>query len=243
MPPPDELFRALIDPTAPLPATWPPGALGVLLLFCVPIGGGIPLGVIMARDAGLSPLTTAGLYFISDLVLAVTAEPLVALVRWLSQRIEILARVGARLARLTGSAGLQDGRVRGPLGLILVAFSISPTTGRAAAAAAGHGFFSGWTLAIVGDMAYFGLLLVTTLWVSSVSGDDRLTVGAVLLVTWVLPLAIRRLRRRNAGTVPAAGHAAPALSVSAPPAAAAARLPRPRSKPARRRQPSRGIHR
>src|SRR5437762_457233 len=73
-----------------------------------------------------------------------------------------------------------------------------PTTGRAAAAAAGHGFFSGWALAITGDMGYFALLMGSTLWLSTIFGDDRFTIGAVLVGTWVLPLLIRRLRRRMA---------------------------------------------
>ena len=72
---PDELMRALLDPTAPLPACWPSGALGVFLLFCLPIGGGIPFGVIMARNTGLSPLSTAGLYLLSDVALAITVRP------------------------------------------------------------------------------------------------------------------------------------------------------------------------
>ena len=72
---PDDFVRALIDPTAPLPHGWPAGVLGIFLLFCVPVGGGIPLGVLMARDAGLPPALTLSLYFVSDLVLALTTEP------------------------------------------------------------------------------------------------------------------------------------------------------------------------
>src|SRR5438105_1219917 len=244
---PDDFVRALFDPTAPLPASWPGGVLGIFLLFCLPVGGGIPFGVIMARDAGLSPLATAGLYFLSDLVLAVTTEPMLALLRWLGKRVEFLARIGNILGRLTGSAGLQEGGVRGPLGLILVSFSISPTTGRAATAVAGHGFFSGWTLAIIGDMLYFGLLMATTLWVSSIFGDDRLTIGAVLIGTWVLPLVIRRLRRRRPSSARVTMATAPvALRVAA--AAPAPDLPmstaaRKRSPQPRRRRASRGLHR
>jgi hypothetical protein len=181
-------------------------------------------------------------------VLAVTTEPMLALLRWLGKRITFLARIGHILGRLTGSAGLQDGGVRGPLGLILLSFSISPTTGRAATAAAGHGFFSGWTLAIIGDMLYFGLLMATTLWISSIFGDDRLTIGAVLIGTWVLPLVIRRLRRRRTSGLPAStATAAAPLRVATAPAPAAA-LPmgtaaRKRSPQPRRRRSSRGLHR
>jgi hypothetical protein len=237
---PDDVLRALIDPTAPLPAIWPSGVLGVFLLFCVPIGGGIPFGVIMARDAGISPAATAGLYFLSDLVLAVTTEPVLALLRWLSKRIEFLARIGHVFARFTGTAGLRDEGMRGPLGLVLVAFSVSPTTGRAAAAAAGHGFVSGWAIAITGDMLYFCLLMATTLWVSSIFGDDRLTIGAVLIGTWVLPLVIRRIRQRSARPAPATVQTT-ALTL---PAAARPASPRPkRVTHTGRRRASRGLHR
>src|SRR5579859_5006652 len=195
----NELVRAQWDPTAPLPFFWPAGVLGVFLFFSMPLAAGIPFGVIMARDAGLSPLMTAVLYLASDVVLALTAEPFLALLRWLARRVPFIGRMGKFFTRATDFAGLSDGRVRGPLGLILFSFSISPTSGRAAAAAAGHGFFGGWTLAIIGDMLFFGVLMATTLWVTSVFGDSRQTIGALVIATWIVPLAIRHLRQRSKG--------------------------------------------
>ena len=62
----DEFWRALLDPSAPLPPGWPAGALGAFLLLCVPIGGGIPAGVLMGHAAGVSVPGLAGLYFLSD---------------------------------------------------------------------------------------------------------------------------------------------------------------------------------
>jgi hypothetical protein len=239
---PDEFLRALIDPTAPLPTGWPTGVLGVFLLFLVPIGGGIPFGVLMARDAGLVPLLTVLLYFLSDVLLALYTEPFLALLRALSQRVPVLANAGNVLGRLTGAAGLQEGGVRGPLGLIALSFSVSPTTGRAAAATAGHGFVVGWSLAIIGDMAFFLLLMVSTLWAASILGDDRLTIGAVVLATWVLPLVIRRLRRRSASPPmpePVSSHQArlEARLASAPRAATRRRVAHNG-----RRRASRGLH-
>jgi hypothetical protein len=204
---PDELLRALLDPTAPLPAGWPTGIEGAFLLFLVPIGGGIPVGVLMARDGGAAPLMTAMLYLLSDVILALTAEPMLRLAFLVGRWIPPLGRLGQRLVSLTHRVGLDGDGARGPLSLILVSFSISPTTGRAAAAAAGHGFFSGWTLAIIGDMLYFALVMTSTLWLSSVLGDERLTVGAVLVVMLVLPSLIRRWHSRSAApprSVPAA---------------------------------------
>ena len=247
---PEEFLHALVDPTAPLPTGWPTGMLGVFLLFLVPIGGGIPFGVLMARDAGLPTFVTIALYFLSDVVIAFTTEPFLALLRWLSGRVPPLARAGHILGRLTGSAGLQEGGVRGPLGLILLSFTVSPTTGRAAAATAGHGFVTGWTLAIIGDMGYFLVLMVSTLWASSVFGDDRLTIGAVLIATWVVPIVIRRLRRRYAPRPAAASlaRASPATTTSTTttpttsPRLAARSSARRRVTHAGRRRASRGLH-
>jgi hypothetical protein len=225
----NQITRAMWDPTAPLPSLWPGGAWGVFLIFVTQIGAGIPLGVIMARNAGIPPVVTAGLYLASDVVLAFTMEPILIALRWLGQRVELIGRLGKWLSRFSGAAGLQSDGVRGPLGLILFSFTVSPTAGRAASEAAGHGFVSGWTLAIIGDMAYFALIMASTLWVSSVFGDDRLTIGAVLIGTWLLPMLIRRLRRSYVrSAVPSAAPprqaTVPALEISAP--APAARLAR-----------------
>lgn len=195
---PEDLLRALIDPTAPLPGGWPSGALGAFCLFLLPVGGGIPLGVLMARNAGVTPLTMVGMYLAADLIRAVTREPLLILLRFLSRHIPLLATAGTLMSRSARFAGLDEEGPQGPLGIVTISFVIDPTIGRAAAAAAGHGFISGWTLAIIGDMLFFVLLMVSTLWASSVLGDDRLTVGIVLVATFILPLVVKRLRRKRA---------------------------------------------
>jgi hypothetical protein len=191
---PDDLLRAMLDPTAPLPAGWPSGTLGAFLLFLVPVGGGIPAGVLMARDGGASALLTALLYLVSDVVMSFTGEAMLKVVMLLGRWIPALGRLGQRLVSLSGNVGLRDSGVRGPLGLIMVSFTVSPLAGRAAAATAGHGFVTGWALAIAGDMLYFTLLMASTLWLSSVLGDERLTVGAVLAIMFVAPMLLRRLR-------------------------------------------------
>jgi hypothetical protein len=189
---PSDFLQPLIDPTAPLPAIWPGGFWGAFLLFCIPIGGGIPLGVLMARDAGVSPLVMSLMYLVSDVFMAVTHEPLFIFLGWLAGIVPVLGKVRDFLARSTGRAGLRDGGTRGPLGLILFSFTVDPVSGRGAAAAAGHGFVFGWALAIAGDMIYFGVLMAATLWLSGMFGDERVTVGVVLLSVWLLSWFIRR---------------------------------------------------
>jgi hypothetical protein len=196
---PSDFLAPLIDPTAPLPAIWPTGAWGAFLLFLIPIGGGIPLGVIMGRDAGLSPLTLSGMYFVSDIFMAVTHEPFFWLLGWLASTVPALGKVRDFFRRASGSAGLQDQGARGPLGLILFSFTVDPISGRGAAAAAGHGFVAGWAFAIIGDMIYFGVLMAATLWLSGMFGDDRTTVGVVLLSVWGLSMLIRHRQRRGQG--------------------------------------------
>jgi hypothetical protein len=52
------------DPTAPVPLGWPHGALGVLLLFCIPGGFGVPFGVLLAQRDGIGPLATTALLYL-----------------------------------------------------------------------------------------------------------------------------------------------------------------------------------
>lgn len=250
---PPDLLQPLLDPTAPLPAYWPSGAWGAFLLFLVPIGGGIPLGVLMARDAGVSPPVMALMYLVSDVVMAVTHEPFFLLLGWLAGIVPAFGKIRDFFARTSGRAGLRDDGARGKLGLILLSFTVDPVSGRGAAAAAGHGFVSGWTLAIAGDMLYFGVLMAATLWLSGLLGDEHTTVGAVLLAVWLLSWLIRR--RQAGGSAPADERPdlvlQPALAMSRTelhdvptpvrPTASARRPARAASRPAggRRRKPGR----
>jgi hypothetical protein len=243
-----QFTRAMFDPTAPLPTLWPAGAMGVFLVFVTQIGAGIPFGVLMARNAGINPLATAGLYAASDVILAITMEPMLILLGWLGHRVDFIGRLGSRLSRISGATGLSQGGVRGPLGLIFFSFAVAPAPARAASEAAGHGFFSGWTLAIIGDMLYFTMIMVSTLWASSVFGDDRLAVGAVLVGAWVLPLIFRRVRASASGRQLTTSPRIQVATVAPAPPSVEPANPMPpvrRSTTARngrRRRPSRGLH-
>lgn len=171
-------------------------AWAVLTLFLIPVGGGIPAGVLLGRARGLPWPETAALYLVSDAILACAFEPLLTLAAAAGRRIPALSRAAAALRR--GMDRTIAGYGSGPLALILIAFGVDPMTGRTAAAAAGHGFVSGWALAIAGDMMYFGVLMVSTLWLNSILGDGLKTMAVMLAAMLLLPALIQRWRRRAA---------------------------------------------
>ena len=191
----DDLQRALLDPTAPIPSGWPAGAWGVLLLFLVPVGGGIPAGVLMARDRAIAWPAMLALYLVSDVILAFVFEPPLLLLVLLGRTVPGFAGIARALRRSVERAVARYGNASGPLALVLVSFGVDPMTGRAAARAAGHGFVPGWAIAISGDMMYFGVLMASTLWLNDAVGSDRLTIAIMLGVMIVLPLLTRRLVR------------------------------------------------
>jgi hypothetical protein len=164
----------------------------VFVLFSIPIGGGIPAGVLLARSRGIDWQVMLILYFISDVLLALLFEPLVLLVNWAGKRSRALAKALEALRKSTNKTISKYGV--GPFSLITISFGIDPMTGRTAALAAGHGFISGWTLAILGDMLFFTLLMGSTLWLNNILGDGTWTAVIIMVAMVVVPALVRRLR-------------------------------------------------
>ena len=177
--------------TSPNPVL-PAGAWETLMLFLIPVGGGIPAGVLVARKHGIPWPAMEFLYFVSDAILACVFEPVMRLVIAGGRRIPFLARVTEALRRSMKKTSELYGTTGGPFTLIMIAFGVDPMTGRAAAAAAGHGFVSGWAIAIAGDMLYFTLIMVSTLWLGSILGDGTLTTIVIMVLMFVVPLLFRR---------------------------------------------------
>ena len=181
-----------IVPFIPFSAAW-----AVFMLFAIPIGGGIPAGVLLARSKGLGWPVMTVLYFASDLALACAFEPVMRGVIAVSRRSPRLVRLLAALKTAwekSSSRYTRSGQKLGPLALVLISFGVDPMTGRAAARAAGHGFVAGWTIAIAGDMLYFLMLMVSTLWLSAVLGDGTWATMIILVITMIgSHLVVRRV--------------------------------------------------
>lgn len=168
------------------------------MLFLIPVGGGIPAGVLLARTSGLAWPVTAGLYCVSDVMLAFAFEPILRMLVALGRRLPMLARITAAMAvAMARTAAHYGGRGAGPVALIAIAFGVDPMTGRAAALAAGHGFVAGWAIAIAGDMLYYGVIAFTTLRLNAYFQDPNTTMLIVLGAMILVPIVARRLRTRH----------------------------------------------
>ncbi|MBI5245595.1 MAG: hypothetical protein HY923_00310 [Elusimicrobia bacterium] len=169
--------------------------LAVLMLFLIPVGGGIPAGVLLARQYALAWPVTAFLYFVSDVILAFLFEPVLRLLVYIGKRVEFVAKVAAVMkATMDKTAALYGGVGAGPFTLILIAFGVDPMTGRAAAMAAGHGFVAGWAIAIAGDMIYYAVIAFTTLRLNQYFKDPNTTMLIVLGAMILVPILVRRLK-------------------------------------------------
>jgi hypothetical protein len=172
--------------------------LSVFKLFLLPAGGGIPAGVLRARDSGVALPVTTFLYLVSDIVLAIAFEPVLLLVTLVCGRVSWLARIGAAMRAATArSASHFGGPGAGPVALVMIAFGVDPMTGRASALAAGHGFIAGWAVAIAGDMLYFAVVALTTLQLNSYIRDPDAAMWIVLFAMFCIPPLVRFVRMRR----------------------------------------------
>jgi hypothetical protein len=165
------------------------------MLFLIPVGGGIPAGVLLAQTKGLAWPVTAGLYLVSDMLLALAFEPVLQLLTWLAGKVPFLARLSARMkAAMARNAARFSGIGAGPITLVMISFGADPMTGRASALAAGHGFLMGWAFAIAGDMLYYAVIAITTLRLNTYFRDPDTTMWIVLGAMIVVPLIVRAFR-------------------------------------------------
>lgn len=177
----------------------PPAAdmLSVLKLFIIPVGGGIPAGVMLAQAKGVAWPVMTLLYLSSDLCLAFAFEPILRVLAFVCGKVSFLARVAAAMKAATArNVHHMSGTGAGPIGLIMIAFGVDPMTGRASAHAAGHGFIAGWAIAIAGDMLYFAVIAISTLRLNSYFKDPNTTMWIVLIAMFSVPALIRFIRTK-----------------------------------------------
>jgi hypothetical protein len=171
--------------------------LAVFMLFLLPVGGGIPAGVLLARANGLPWPVTGGLYFVSDVILAIAFEPVLRLLVALGRKVPLLARFGAVIRNaMARNAAYIGGTGTGPMALVLISFAVDPMTGRATALTAGHGIVAGWAFAIAGDMLYYAVVALTTLRLNSYFSNPNITILVVLGAMTLVPAIVRYCRSK-----------------------------------------------
>ncbi len=170
--------------------------LDVLVIFLIPFGGGIPGGVLLAKNRGIDWPGTMGIYLVSDIILALAFEPIMILFIRLGKKIDIFARIGALMKNMILKTLEHYGNKTGVLALVMIAFGVDPMTGRGVAAAAGHGFITGWMIAITGDMIYFTMLMVSTLWLNNITGNGTLTILIILALMIAFPSIQRKIQKK-----------------------------------------------
>ena len=168
----------------------------VFLLFNIPVGGGIPAGIVLAQKRALAWPVLVVLYFISDVLLVCVFEPLMLLFLRASQKSPQLQRLGAALAYSTRKTVLRYRLNPGPWTLVMIAFGSDPMIGRAVAKAAGHGFLWGWAFTIMGDMLFFLVIMMSTLWLNSILGDGTWAAVITTVAIVGIPAMVRGLRKR-----------------------------------------------
>lgn len=166
----------------------------VLMLFLIPIGGGIPAGVVLANQRGLSWISMSILYFISDLVLACVFEPIMLLFLRASNRSPHWKKVREALSQSTVHLISRYGVNPNPFTLVMITFGTDPMTGRSIAKAVGHGFFTGWALTIAGDMIFFTVIMASTLWLNNLLGDGTLTAVIITICILGLPPLTKKIK-------------------------------------------------
>lgn len=166
----------------------------VFSLFLIPIGGGIPAGVILAKNRGLTWPVMMLLYFASDVVLAFVFEGIILLLARIKTKSPFLARLRESFRTSVQNTTARYGVHPGPISLILISFGVDPMTGRTAALMAGHGFITGWLIAITGDLIFFAAIMISTLWLNNILGDGTWTAVIIMVAMIAVPALIRRVR-------------------------------------------------
>ncbi len=169
----------------------------IFLLFAVPVGGGIPAGVLLAQKYGLGWVPMAALYFVSDVALAILFEPTLRLFSYLSRWSLFLRNFIHILKLATNRTISRYGEKPGITLLVGIAFGVDPMTGRAAALAAGHNFISGWAIAIAGDMIFFAMIAVSTIYLNDILGDGTWTAIIILALMFIIPTIMRKIRAQR----------------------------------------------
>lgn len=185
------MIPAFLHSSASLKSAW-----DVFLLFLLPVGGGIPAGVVLAQSRGIGWQFMMLLWVSSDIVLAILFEPLMLYFLRASKRSPKLSLFKEHLRQSVSKTTGRYGLTPGPFALVMITFGTDPMTGRSVAKAAGHGFLSGWFLTIIGDTLFFTAIMASTLWLNGILGNGTLTAIIIMVAMLGIPALVSAGKRK-----------------------------------------------
>jgi uncharacterized membrane protein len=165
----------------------------VLMLFLIPVGGGIPGGVLLAKARNIPWPVMMVLYFISDVILACVFEAILKMVDHAKKRKPFVERILLAFKKSMDLMTSKYGIRMSIFSLVMISFGVDPMTGRVATMRAGYGFFSGWGIAITGDLIFFSLIMVSTLFLNNLLGDGTWTAIIIMVAMTVVPSFMRKI--------------------------------------------------
>jgi len=183
-------------------AQFPGGPTALIFaLFWAPVGPGVPAGVLLAQHLRIPPPLTFALYALSDLLAVLLLHPIFTWLRTSGRRIPAIRTIGQRALRLAmigvrrpTAEEVRSGRLAPTLlRIATVGFGVDIYTSGALATGLPIPRLPGWAAALAGDLAWFTLLLATSLAASKIFDDERVVAAVVIAVTLFGPALLRRI--------------------------------------------------
>jgi len=185
-----------------LAAQFPGGPTAlVFALFWAPVGPGIPAGVLLAHHLRIAAPLTFGLYALSDALAVLLLHPIYSWFRTYGRRMPAIRAIGRQVLRVAmigvrrPTAGeIPDGRLAPALLRIgTVGFGVDIYTAGALATGLPVPRLPAWAAAMAGDLAWFALLLGSSIAAARVVDDERVIAVVVIAVTLLAPPVLRRI--------------------------------------------------
>jgi hypothetical protein len=173
----------------------------VFALFWAPVGPGIPAGVLLAHHLRISPITTFGLYTLSDVLAILLLNPVYSWLRSAGRRNPRVRTIGRRVLRVAMIG------VRPPTPEMVRSGQLAPTLLRIATVGFGVDIYTagaiatglpipripGWAAALVGDLLWFLVLLGASIVTAQIVDDERWVMVVVIAIAFIGPALLRRI--------------------------------------------------
>jgi hypothetical protein len=173
----------------------------VFALFWAPVGPGIPAGVLLANHLRMAPPLTFSLYALSDALAVLILNPVYSWLRTHGRRNPTVRKIGHRVLRFamlgvrrpTVEEVREGGLAPTLLRIATVGFGVDIYTAGALATGLPIPRVPGWAAAMAGDLAWFTLLLGTSITAAHLFDDERVVAAIVIAVTLLGPTILRRI--------------------------------------------------